>query len=85
MNLVWQDPPTPGDRPARAFVEEAAELRSHPKRWALIKTFNTRQGATVFKSAAIRGKKASFRPAGDWEFRVTGVDLYARFIGEDES
>ncbi len=88
MNLVWQDPPTPV-RPRssapQAFVEEAAQLRSHPKRWALIKTFHRSQAASVFKSAAVRGKKASFRPVGDWEFRVTGPDLYARYIGEDES
>lgn len=82
-DLVWQDPPTPGGRRARAFIEEAAELRSHPKRWALLKTFPTVTAARGFKSVATRGRKASFRPASDWEFRADGVDLYARFIGEE--
>ena len=83
MNLVWQDPPEPPPPSPRAFLKEAAELRSHPKRWALIKTFNSSRAAAVFKSAAIRGVKASFRPPSDWEFRTTGADLYARYIGEE--
>ena len=88
MSLVWQDPPeSHTGRPGapRRWVEEAAELRAHPKRWALIKTMPEGSNARSFATQARRGDKAAFLPIGAWEFRVTGGDVYARYLGEDAS
>lgn len=84
--IVWQDPPAPaqgGPGKPRAWVAEAAQLMAHPKRWALLKTFKSRADASDFKFAALKGLRIAFRPVGAWEFRVSGCDLYARYVGED--
>lgn len=79
--IEWQDPPPAARIGARVFVAEAEGLRAHPKRWALLKTYPAGVHASAFKSLAVRGRKAAFRPAEDWEFRVSGCDLYARYVG----
>lgn len=86
-DIVWQDPPAPalgGRGKPRAWVAEAAQLKAHPKRWALLKTCKSRADASSFKhSALVAGRVVAFRPLGAWEFRVSGCDLYARYVGED--
>lgn len=85
-SIVWQDPPAPargGPGKPRAWAAEAAELRAHPKRWGLLNTFKDGQAASNFKAQALKGERAAFRPVGAWEFRVSGPDLYVRYVGED--
>lgn len=84
--IVWQDPPAPargGRGKARRWAAEAAQLRAHPKRWALLKPCTSAAEASSFKSSALKGTKVAFRPVGAWEFRVSGCDVYARYVGED--
>lgn len=85
-SIVWQDPPAPapgGPGQPRRWRTEAAELRAHPKRWALLKTCKSAAAASSFKHSALRGRTVVFRPVGAWEFRVSGPDLYVRYVGED--
>ena len=76
-DIVWQDPPDP------AWTAEAAQLMAHPKRWALLKTYPNLALPSAIKRSALRGGQVALLPVGAWEFRVSGCDLYARYVGED--
>ena len=96
--MKWEDPPLrnrimPSER---AFEREAAELKAHPKRWALVTIIPTDRlkSGTGTASAMRRGQYASFRPAGAFEAvsrQVTDengdevVKIYARYVGVPSS
>lgn len=82
-DLIWQEPPPnvlAGDK-RHGWAVEAAELREHPKRWALLKTCDTARAAATFKSTARAGVKKAFRPVDEWEWRTDGPEVYVRFVG----
>lgn len=81
-DIVWQDPPTRGGPPPK-FLAEATALREHPKRWALLSTCGSAQGAANVCRQGRIGKRAAFRPAEHWEWRSSGCDVYVRYLGED--
>lgn len=83
--MVWQDPPDRRTRRAepRQWLAEAAALKTNPKRWALLRTAPTDKIARGWASQARIGAKFAFRPAEAWEFKTSGCDIYARYVGED--
>jgi hypothetical protein len=83
IELNWQDPPSGASPSTRGhqWAEVTAALRGHPKRWLLLKTYPKATTAATAKYRAKHGGVAAFRPAEDWEFLVSGCDLYVRYIG----
>lgn len=91
--VVWKDPPTPargGPRIAYITAEQVAELRAHPKRWALLGAFEKKTRAASGVKAITQGRGgAVIADLDDWEFaaRITGPsssELYAKYNGRPE-
>lgn len=86
--VVWEEPP-PKKRPGVSPItdEQIEELRSHPKRWARIRTYETKTGAGSVVGNYKRG--TSSLPAGlELEGRRTDDGrsvLYGRWVGIDEA
>ena len=65
--MKWQEPP---DKPAKGqkYAEEAAHLRAHPGKWAVVDSFPADPGgSSTARSAANEiktGGYTQFRPAG---------------------
>lgn len=85
--LIWQDPPnrTGAGGPPVKYQEEAAELRQHPKRWALLTTAATPRSANSLAGNARMGLRKAFLPVSDWEWKARGCEVYVRYIGEETS
>ena len=83
--MKWEEPPENSGRWGKAWAAEAAELRAHPKRWALLTEKITPDQARIFASQIRRGELVVFRSAGDWEARSIGIKVYARFVGEPDA
>jgi hypothetical protein len=79
MPVEFGDLP-PGPRP-NPWVDEAAELRANPGRWAYIFTSKTRNGANQFAKYVRDGARTAFRPPGAFEAVARGNDVWARYIG----
>lgn len=65
-----------------SWVAEAAELRAHHGEWRLLVDRDTRDGARCTASQINRGALYAFRPAGDFEARVEGTAVHARYLGD---
>lgn len=69
--------------PARVtWLGQAHEMRRSPGRWFPLATRATRDGARSLASQINRGVLYAFRPAGDYEARVQGLEVHARFLGD---
>lgn len=85
-DLEWKDPPPvrhAGRTPSPELLAVAAELRSRPGEWALVKSAVSAGTAHHWRV----GKAAAFRP-GEFEFVVRNTDratqradIYGRYIG----
>lgn len=94
----WEDPPMKSKRGGRTpvWAPLLLPLMDHPKRWALIRTYNTPHRAVAASSKlrattrltaeARNGKNITYLPPGRWEFTARTVEekghLYARYLGE---
>ena len=81
MALNWQEPPARARRGHSPFDEIAAELRTNPKRWALVRHYDNPDSAAGYASMINRAGTAAF-PAGEFEAVSRGGDLYVRYTGE---
>lgn len=86
--FVWEEPPEGRGKYQRGpLVEDdvLAELRSHPKRWARVKSYASKSGASAVASKVRKGLVTEL-PATEWEStaRVQGKGsaLYLRYVGE---
>jgi hypothetical protein len=96
MSMEWQDPPRIEHRDATGKVmeAEAAELRAHPGKWGVVRTWpadtnSASAGGTV--NSIRKGKFAAFRPAGAFDavarrHKDTGeLKVHAVYLGEPET
>lgn len=84
MSLTWQDPPTARQHRRISWVNETAELKEAPGRWAFLTTKNTPHGATSLVYAINVGQLKAFQPAGHFQAAARGNDVYARYLGEGQ-
>lgn len=68
-----------------SWVAEAATCRERRGEWILLATRNTQAGARCTASQINRGLLRSFTPAGDYEARVEGDRVWARFLGDGDT
>ncbi len=92
---VWAEPPPPAQnrdgRPSK-WVRALAPLMAHPKRWAMVCSYGTAQGASSVARALRKPngtKGACITPEGEWEFAArkrgpAGSELYARYLGNGD-
>jgi hypothetical protein len=67
--------------PAIKYQEQAQRLREQPGVWAKVIVASTPQAAWSHQANLIRGRKAAFRPVGEWEATAHGCDVWVRFMG----
>ena len=65
------------------WAAEAAELRSSPKRWALLAELASPARARAMAAHIRRGELRQFRPAGSFEATQRGCKVYARYVGDE--
>jgi hypothetical protein len=63
------------------WIEEAVQLRSNPGIWYELTQRASENGAWSFSLHITNGRKAAFRPAGQFESRVRGRTVFARYVG----
>ncbi|WP_329405490.1 hypothetical protein OG563_26880 [Nocardia vinacea] len=70
-----------GGRPP-SYMDEAAELRSHPFSWALLTTVDTGKAASSLANQIRRGKLRAFVTNGDGAFESAArqKDVYVRYM-----
>jgi hypothetical protein len=92
--IRWEDPPKPGQQSNNALPYRPAfadELIRHPKRWAVIATYEPakRKNAYAYAYLIRNGKMAWAAPAGTFETICRAVDgeqrVYARYVGDGAS
>jgi hypothetical protein len=95
--MEWADPPRieqhDGRRGAKVMEEEARELRAHPGKWAIVRSWpagsNSAGSAGGTVNSIRKGRFAAFRPEGSFD-AVSRHDpegvlhVYARYTGEEE-
>lgn len=81
MSLTWQDPPAKVHSLV-AWADDAATLRTRPRKWAFLTERSTRHGATSLASAINTGQLKAFRPAGDFEACARHGAVWARYLGD---
>lgn len=77
VTIIWQEPP----EQERSWRARLAPLVEQPEDWALVYCAPTPSTA---RSAAVRLRKRVYtvpRPTHRWEFKTSGTDVYARYIG----
>lgn len=77
--IEWREPPS-NMTPRTDWVGLLTALRERPGQWALIKQMQTTRGATVAASNIRAGKLGGAAPE-EFEVRVDGMDIYARYDG----
>jgi hypothetical protein len=84
--IRWEDPPTGVPEKKRKWVQLLEPLLEHPKRWAVVATFEHQRQAEA-AAYHMRARKIAM-PPGQWEGLAKTVDseyrLYARYLGPDE-
>lgn len=78
--IAWKPPP---GRPTRRvkYHRVAAELRSRPGVWALVKASASPAAARATASHIRRGLVPALLPRGDFEVEVRGLGVYVRWVG----
>lgn len=79
VEIEWVDPPPKKRTP---WVTRLAVLTQNPGKWAKVYTMGTEGSASATVSTLRSGVLK--RPAGAWEFRSDGPDVYARYMGPVE-
>lgn len=74
MTVTWGEPPT-----YDKWGLIAAELRSRPMEWARLDDIGTNPRSYV--THIRKGRMSAFRPAGTFEAKVAGGQLWARYVG----
>ena len=83
--LDWKTPPgaDSGRLPSRGkWVRIAEQLRERAGQWALVYVGPSKNAASCLASEHRTGRTPAFRPAGHYEVRQDGCDVYARYVGE---
>lgn len=65
-----------------SWVAEAAMCRARHGEWIALATRNTQAGARATASQINHGLLRAFSPAGDYEARVDGNQVWARYLGD---
>lgn len=94
--MKWEDPPESGgfEKKKNVYMEEAAELRSHPGEWGVVDTFPRSRDAHArsVSNNITKGKYVAFRPAGAFDaVSRKGTDddgtpvvkVYGRYLKEE--
>lgn len=56
-------------------------MKEHPGTWVKVRTAPTEAAAWSAAQQIKAGRRAAFRPAGDFETYTTGRDVVARYVG----
>lgn len=70
-----------GGRSASLWFKEVAELKAHPRQWAILCTKDTPAKAYSMSNAIRYGRIAVFRPTSDFEVKSRKCDVWVRYIG----
>lgn len=62
-------------------LEAAGELRARPGQWLRLTTASSENAAWSFAHQITIGRRAAFRPAGDFEGASSGREVMARYVG----
>lgn len=90
--MRWENPPETSStvRPG-AWKDEAAELRAHPFRWAVLAEFGEDRKARAYDLVTMirYGRAVAFRPAGSFESVTRRAEdgtqlVYAMFVGAEQ-
>jgi hypothetical protein len=87
--LRWEDPPATArqSRNPDRYAGEAAELKAHPGKWAVLTNAKTRSAAYSIKRGVEHATYPAFAPAGAFEAKtVTASDVtsvYVRYKAAD--
>lgn len=68
-------------RERRSHLEVAEHLKQNPGIWALVRTAPSPNAAASAAFQIRRGRRAAFRPAGDYDAYANGGEVIARYIG----
>lgn len=81
--IAWEDPPPKRSGPTVINIEAERELRANPGRWARLKDYGNKTGASTAAASIRKGRRGI--AAGDFEAEArvtaTGSTLYVRFVG----
>ncbi|QDK01921.1 hypothetical protein SEA_VIBAKI_41 [Arthrobacter phage Vibaki] len=75
---------TPEHRPGPArdkYSDLVAYLKKHPAEWVKLRTASTNAAAWAAAHQIRTGRRAAFRPAGEFEAYTQGPDIVVRYIG----
>lgn len=68
--------------PERNKYKELVEhLKQHPGEWVKVRTAPNPDAAGAAAYQIKKGRRADFRPAGEFDAYTTGCDVIARYIG----
>lgn len=82
MTIEFRDPPAAkAGTTSRPWVEALSPLLDHEGRWAVVRTLKS---AAAASTALHRLRyRIVHMPAGKWEFRSSGPEVFARYIGPE--
>lgn len=63
------------------YADLVAELKQRPQEWVKVRTAPTDAAAWSAAQQIKTGRRAAFRPAGEFEAYTTGCDVMARYVG----
>lgn len=90
--MKWKDPPprTANTQGEGVWMEEAAELKANPGKWALLAAFGGAENNHSARAMAVNiksGRYTAFRPHGHFEATSatttdrSATEVYARYVG----
>ncbi|RKS19662.1 hypothetical protein DFO58_2163 [Arthrobacter sp. AG1021] len=72
--------------PVRIKYQDLADhMKDNPGVWVKVRTANTEAAAWAAAQQIKTGRRAAFRPAGDYDAYTQGCDIVARYTGGQES
>jgi hypothetical protein len=80
LEFVEELPKSARSYHSSAYEQEATELKDNPGLWAVVKVFEKNPNASAFAFSVRNGKLKSFQPAGDFQARTRGGEVWARFV-----
>lgn len=80
--IEFRDPPSSPRGVPGTWAERLSPLLEHVGRWAVVRTTPTSN--TASKTAWLLRKGQFVPPPGRWEFRSSGCEVFARYLGPDE-
>lgn len=83
----WEDPPEDvpmaGSSGRNRYAEVIKGLRENKGKWAKLAPRSSVQSARSLAGNILHGRIGSFTPAGAFEAKHSGVDVWVRFLGNE--